>query len=105
MTTPAHAMTDAARSRTFSVVTYNIHKGFSGDGRRQFVLERMRAALATAAVDAGSPGGAGRTPARARRIDQWPSATQFEYLADTLGPIMPMARTRCTTRATTAMPF
>ena len=39
----------------FSILTYNMHKGFSGDGRRAFVLERMREAIAHTDVDPTAP--------------------------------------------------
>ena len=72
---------------SIGIVTYNMHKGFSGDGRRTFVLGRMRAALAAAGADIVFLQEAqGEHHGHARRIHEWPDASQFEYLADTLWP-------------------
>lgn len=69
----------------FSVVTYNMHKGFSGDGRRRFVLQDMRAALAASGADIVFLQEAqGEHRGHARRVPDWPEASQFEYIADSL---------------------
>lgn len=71
----------------FSIVTYNMHKGFSGDGRRAFVLHRMRDALAEAGADVVFLQEAqGEHHRHARRVNNWPSDSQFEFIADTLWP-------------------
>ncbi len=70
-----------------SILTYNMHKGFSGDGRRLFVLERMREAIAQTGVDIVFLQEAqGEHRLRARQIASWPEAAQFEVIADTLWP-------------------
>lgn len=71
----------------FSILTYNMHKGFSGDGRRSFVLPRMRDALALADADVVFLQEAqGEHQRHAERVTDWPEASQFEFLADTLWP-------------------
>lgn len=71
----------------FSILTYNMHKGFSGDGRRSFVLPRMRDALALADADVVFLQEAqGEHQRHAERVADWPDAAQFEFLADTLWP-------------------
>lgn len=68
-----------------SVLTYNMHKGFSGDGRRNFVLPRMRDALATSGADVVFLQEAqGEHRRHAVRVEQWPQASQFEFIADSL---------------------
>ncbi|MGE0484426.1 MAG: endonuclease/exonuclease/phosphatase family protein [Gammaproteobacteria bacterium] len=74
-------------AHALSLVTYNMHKGFSGDGRRTFVLTRMREALAACGADLVFLQEAQGEHARhARRLPDWPENGQFEYLADTLWP-------------------
>lgn len=71
----------------FSLITYNMHKGFSAYGRRLFVLRRMREALAAAGADVVFLQEAqGEHRQHAERIDEWPEDAQFEYLADRLWP-------------------
>lgn len=70
-----------------SVLTYNMHKGFSGDGRRTFVLPRMREALAGSAADVVFLQEAqGEHRHHAASVEQWPQASQFEFIADSLWP-------------------
>ena len=70
----------------FSILTYNIHKGFSMSGRR-FVLHRMRDALAQTRVDVVFLQEAlGQHDRHARTLHEWPAYPQFEFLADTLWP-------------------
>jgi endonuclease/exonuclease/phosphatase family metal-dependent hydrolase len=69
-----------------SVLTYNIHKGFSMGGR-QFVLQRMREALPETRADVVFLQEAlGQHSAHAQNHAGWPEDSQFEYLADTLWP-------------------
>ena len=96
--TASDADTDSARrapaaqrevrtATEFSVITYNMHKGFSGDGRRLFVLDHMRQALESAGADIVFLQEAqGEHHRHAQRIETWPEAAQFEFLADTLWP-------------------
>jgi len=75
------------RSATLSLVTYNMHKGFSGDGRRAFVLAEMRAALSQAGADVVCLQEAqGEHRGHAARLRHWPDESQFEYVADRLWP-------------------
>ena len=72
--------------RAISIVTYNIHKGFSGIKRR-FVLPKMRAALADVGADIVFLQEAqGEHNRHAIRYLGWPEASQFDFLADTLWP-------------------
>jgi endonuclease/exonuclease/phosphatase family metal-dependent hydrolase len=69
-----------------SVITYNVHKGFSGMNRR-FVLPTMRSALAEAAADViFLQEVQGEHYRHASRQPAWPKASHFEFLADTLWP-------------------
>ena len=73
-------------TRELSVLTYNIHKGFSMGGR-QFVLHRMRTALSQTGADVVFLQEAqGQHDNHARRLHDWPEDTQFEFLADTVWP-------------------
>lgn len=68
------------------VLTWNIHKGFTLGGR-QFVLHRMREALAGSGADVVFLQEAqGRHDVRAILHEDWPAAPQFEVLADTIWP-------------------
>ncbi|WP_058557315.1 endonuclease/exonuclease/phosphatase family protein [Thiohalocapsa sp. ML1] len=70
----------------FSVLTYNIHKGFSM-GNRQFVLHRMREALPRTGADVVFLQEAlGQHDSHAARVLEWPAYPQFEFLADTVWP-------------------
>lgn len=64
-----------------SVLTYNIHKGFS-PGNRRFVLHQIRAALL--AIDADVlflQEMQGEHQGHEQRISNWPDCAQFEFLA------------------------
>lgn len=64
------------------VLTYNIHKGFSA-GNRRFVLEQIREELRQADVDiVFLQEIQGRHIVRERKVVDWPSESQFEYIAD-----------------------
>ncbi|MDR0781028.1 MAG: endonuclease/exonuclease/phosphatase family protein [Pseudomonadales bacterium] len=70
----------------FSVLTYNIHKGFSG-GNRQFVLHRMRELLREVNVDVALLQEVqGEHLLHSQRIRHWPDVSQFEFLADAVWP-------------------
>ncbi len=69
-------------SITLKVITYNIHKGFSIANRR-FVLHQMREQLQRAGVDiAFLQEIQGHHEQHALKISEWPSESQFEFLAD-----------------------
>jgi endonuclease/exonuclease/phosphatase family metal-dependent hydrolase len=74
------------------VLTYNIHKGFS-QGNRRFVLHQMRTALK--AVDADIlflQEMQGEHQKHEQRIIDWPSCTQFEFLAKDAWPYYAYAK-------------
>ena len=67
--------------QTLSLITYNMHKGF-GVGKLRFLLPQMRCALTQLNPDfifLQEVQGIHRR--RAKRIQNWPSVTQFEYLS------------------------
>ena len=69
---------------SLKVITYNIHKGFSLANRR-FVLHQMREHLHNANVDiAFLQEIQGEHERRAVNISNWPTESQFEFLADRL---------------------
>ena len=64
------------------VMTYNIHKGFSV-GNRRFVLRQIRDELRTADVDiVFLQEIQGQHVIREAEIVDWPTESQFEYMAD-----------------------
>ena len=70
----------------FSVLTWNIHKGFTG-GNRHFVLPRMRELIRSADVDlVFLQEVTGEHQVHAQRIDNWPQTPHFEFLADEVWP-------------------
>ena len=70
----------------FSVLTYNIHKGFSSNNR-EFVLHRIRDQLRELDVDlALLQEVQGEHQWHSRRIRNWPDTSQFEFLADSVWP-------------------
>ena len=74
------------QSSSIKVLTYNIHKGFSA-GNRQFVLGQMREQLHTADVDLVFLQEIhGEQNEHATGIRNWPTTTQFEFLADRVWP-------------------
>lgn len=69
-----------------SLITYNIHKGF-GVGRLRFLLPKMREALSQLNPDfvlLQEVQGLHRW--REKRINDWPEAPQFEYMAEKMWP-------------------
>ncbi|MBA2655755.1 MAG: endonuclease/exonuclease/phosphatase family protein [Tatlockia sp.] len=72
--------------RSLSLVTYNIHKGF-GVGKIRFLLPEMRAALFALNPDfVFLQEVQGEHRRREKRIDAWPEAPQFEYIAEKIWP-------------------
>lgn len=68
----------------FSLLTYNIHKGFSSNNR-EFVLHRIRDQLRTLDVDmALLQEVQGEHQWHSQRIRNWPDTSQFEFLADSV---------------------
>jgi endonuclease/exonuclease/phosphatase family metal-dependent hydrolase len=71
---------------SLSVITYNIHKGFSGLNRR-YVLPGMRSALAECGADVVFLQEAlGEHHKHALRHPEWPDDSQFEFIADNIWP-------------------
>lgn len=67
--------------KSFSLITYNIHKGF-GVGALRFLLPEMRAALSQLNPDfVFLQEVQGEHRRREKRIDAWPDTPQFEYIA------------------------
>lgn len=72
--------------RGFSVITYNIHKGF-GVGQLRFLLPEMRHALSNLNPDfVFLQEVQGLHRRREKRITDWPVAPQFEYIAEEIWP-------------------
>jgi len=64
------------------VLTYNIHKGFT-TGNIRFVLHQIREQIRAADVDVVFLQEIqGQHSGKEKRINNWPSSTQFEFLAD-----------------------
>lgn len=82
------------RERGFSVLTYNIHKGYCS-GNRRFVLDSIRARIEEADADIvflqEVHGRAEKSAAKRRRFS-YPDQPHFEYLADRLWPHYAYAR-------------
>ncbi len=69
-----------------SILTWNIHKGFTS-GNRAFVLPRMRELIRAAEVDMVLLQEVlGEHHTHAGRIANWPQESQFEFLADQVWP-------------------
>lgn len=68
------------------ILSYNIHKGFSPSNQK-FVLGRIRDALRGMELDLiFLQEVLGAHDEHARNFDDWPLASQFEYLADSMWP-------------------
>ncbi len=68
------------------VVTFNIHKGF-GYTKKQFNLQSMRDSLQALNCDlVFLQEVLGEHTGHQEKIDEWPDASQFEYIADTIWP-------------------
>lgn len=66
------------------IVSYNIHKGFNS-GNRKFVLEKIREGIRAVGADLLFLQEVQGEHSE-RRIDDWPTSVQFEYLADEIWP-------------------
>lgn len=72
--------------RSLSLITYNIHKGFSF-GKIRFLLPEMRNALSTLKPDfVFLQEVQGEHRRREKRIDTWPDSPQVEYIAEKIWP-------------------
>jgi endonuclease/exonuclease/phosphatase family metal-dependent hydrolase len=75
-----------ASTRDISLITYNIHKGF-GVGALKFLLPQMRSALNKLNPDfVFLQEVQGKHKKREKKIESWPNAPQFEYMAEDLWP-------------------
>ena len=64
------------------ILTYNIHKGFS-TGNRQFVLQQIKESIETIQADiVFLQEVIGEHETHSNNIKNWPTNSQFEYLAD-----------------------
>ena len=72
--------------RHLRILSYNIHKGFAA-GNRTFVLAKIKQAIARTGADLVLLQEVqGLHERKARRVRDWPSESQFEYLAGELWP-------------------
>lgn len=72
--------------KALSVVTYNIHKGF-GVGKIRFLLPQMKKAIMTLQPDIlFLQEVQGRHQKQEKRLSQWPSSPQFEFIANNCWP-------------------
>lgn len=81
LTTPKDSYATSLR-----VISYNIHKGFTG-GRKRFVLKRIKRAIDLVHADlVFLQEVVGEHRRHARRFQEWPTLSQFEFLADRTWP-------------------
>ncbi|MBC7692533.1 MAG: endonuclease/exonuclease/phosphatase family protein [Methylotenera sp.] len=72
--------------RKLRVLSYNIHKGFS-TGNRNFVLKQMKQAINSVHADlVFLQEVLGHHEVHGKKVVDWPTAPQFEYLSDELWP-------------------
>lgn len=68
------------------ILSYNIHKGFSG-GKKNYTLDRIKEAIQLAQADiVFLQEVIGVHKGHQKRVQNWPTVSQFEYLADTVWP-------------------
>lgn len=71
---------------SLTIVSYNIHKGFSS-GNRRFVLNEIKAALEETEADLVFLQEVhGEHKGHANTVVDWPTASQFEFLASSIWP-------------------
>jgi endonuclease/exonuclease/phosphatase family metal-dependent hydrolase len=76
----------SVKPTSFKVLTANVHKGFSLFNRR-FILQELREAVREVGADIVLLQEVlGRHALHAKRIANWPSMAQYEFLADTIWP-------------------
>ena len=76
----------AAPPASLKVMTVNTHKGFTALNRK-FILPELREAVRTVGADVVFLQEVLGTHSRhSRRIDNWPEAPHYEFLADTMWP-------------------
>ena len=70
----------------FRLLTYNIHKGFTA-GNRKYVLRNIKKSIHEVHADVVCLQEViGHHSSHASRIEEWPTTTQFEFLADQIWP-------------------
>jgi endonuclease/exonuclease/phosphatase family metal-dependent hydrolase len=73
-------------TQSFSVITYNIHKGFSASGRR-FILEQIKQALEELDADLLLLQEIqGEHQGKAETVDDWPPLSQEQFIAEPCWP-------------------
>src|SRR5690349_25095391 len=83
---PDNSMQTLAAVRRFTVLTVNTHKGFTALNRR-FILPELREAVRSVSADVVFLQEVhGTHEHQPQRYSNWPSITQYEYLAYTLWP-------------------
>ncbi len=87
---PARAGSLHMTKRHLRVLSYNIHKGFNASkpfGNQKFVLSRIRQAIRDVHADVVCLQEVlGAHEGHREKISDWPSQSQFEYLADEIWP-------------------
>lgn len=82
----SHSAVAAATSTSLKVMTVNTHKGFTALNRK-FILPELREAVRTVGADVVFLQEVLGTHSRhSRKIDNWPEAPHYEFLADTMWP-------------------
>jgi len=72
--------------KTVKILTYNIHKGFS-TGNATYVLKQIRQSIRSLHADlVFLQEVVGHHDDHSEHMDDWPSSSQFEYLADQIWP-------------------
>jgi endonuclease/exonuclease/phosphatase family metal-dependent hydrolase len=81
-----HAAVAAAAPTSLKVMTVNTHKGFTALNRK-FILPELREAVRTVGADVVFLQEVLGTHSRhSRKVDNWPEAPHYEFLADTMWP-------------------
>jgi endonuclease/exonuclease/phosphatase family metal-dependent hydrolase len=79
-------MDDGGARFSFRVMTVNVHKGFSFLNRR-FILHELREAVRSVAADVVFLQEVqGTHEHHSSRVNDWPTAPQYEFLADSIWP-------------------
>src|SRR4051812_4770504 len=86
ISTPTTSAGAAAAVTTLKVMTVNTHKGFTALNRR-FILPELRDAVRTVGADVVFLQEVLGTHSRhERKVNNWPEAPHYEFLADTMWP-------------------
>lgn len=72
--------------RTIKVLSFNIHKGFS-TGNLRFTLDQIKQSIQEVSADVVFLQEVqGQHELKAKQLPNWPTSSQFEYLADSVWP-------------------